>query len=506
MGEASLQSAVRADEILPAIEARLGFVPPFFTPAIDQPAVLWNLWQQTLYAYLENPLPGLFKEKLAAVLGRYCPVRYCLVSHACSLVPLGMRSREILELLKQPTPGHSEVHACIARADAIATAVNVVSWTPEIESDVMCLAIAIFRNGTAAANARHTLARILDPQTFNDLITFISYNRMCHDWISAHPDISHELHRRYIDHSAALISEESELVTLFASSANAPARHDVEPGELAAQQDIAAEQLARISEDRLQQVLKQLKEQVARAEDTAAREQRIQDELRHTANFAQELVAIVSHDLRNPLSAITNIANVLARSHDSKTVRAGVVLKGSAGRATRLIGDLLDFSQARIGGGIPIKRSALDIHIVTAEAITEMERSNPERHISLDRHGDGAGSWDRERLQQALVNLLANALTHSPPDSTVEVISHCSGEEVSISIVNRNLHGPIPLPIRQTLFDPFKRYSTHAENKSKSIGLGLYIVDQIVRGHGGRIEIDSNAAVTEFRLLLPRTG
>ena len=97
------------EQIRAEIENKFGFIPPFFSPAQRNPQVLENLWQQTLNAYVSNPLPLLFKEKLSAYLSRFCAVPYCMICHSCSLVPLGMKAREVLELLESPLPTEDEI-------------------------------------------------------------------------------------------------------------------------------------------------------------------------------------------------------------------------------------------------------------------------------------------------------------------------------------------------------------------------------------------------------------
>jgi len=102
--------SVRTTEQIKAeIKDKFGFIPPFFTPAQQNPQVLENLWQQTLFAYVNNPLPPLFKEKLSAYLSRYCAVPYCMICHSCSLRPLGMKAQEVLELLESPPPIETDI-------------------------------------------------------------------------------------------------------------------------------------------------------------------------------------------------------------------------------------------------------------------------------------------------------------------------------------------------------------------------------------------------------------
>ena len=91
-----------SEQIRKEIEQKFGFFPPFFSPAIHTPAILESLWQQTLVAYLENPIPTVFKEKLTASLARYCTVPYCLLCHSSALKPLGMKASDVLDLLQEP--------------------------------------------------------------------------------------------------------------------------------------------------------------------------------------------------------------------------------------------------------------------------------------------------------------------------------------------------------------------------------------------------------------------
>jgi len=99
-----------SEQIKTEIQDTLGFVPSFFGPALESPQVLENLWQQTLFADVNNPLPMLFKEKLFAYLSRYCAVPYCMVCHSCTLRSLGMKAQEVLALLESPPPLETEVN------------------------------------------------------------------------------------------------------------------------------------------------------------------------------------------------------------------------------------------------------------------------------------------------------------------------------------------------------------------------------------------------------------
>jgi two-component system, cell cycle sensor histidine kinase and response regulator CckA len=98
------RASKKIKKIKAEIEERFGFFPPFFTPALETPEILENLWRQTLSAYIYSPLPVLFKERLFAYLSRYCAIPYCIICHSCALRPLGMTAAEVLALLTNPAP------------------------------------------------------------------------------------------------------------------------------------------------------------------------------------------------------------------------------------------------------------------------------------------------------------------------------------------------------------------------------------------------------------------
>src|SRR6476646_1313132 len=129
-------------EIAREIEEKFGFFPPFFSPALATPKVLENLWQQTLAAYVENPLPPLFKEKLSSYLSRFCPVPYCLICHSCSLHHLGMQAQEILALLELAPPNSQEIDSHLDRLSAEAEVVRALSkLNTALDESLLCCAI-----------------------------------------------------------------------------------------------------------------------------------------------------------------------------------------------------------------------------------------------------------------------------------------------------------------------------------------------------------------------------
>lgn len=498
-----------ATTILSKIEARLGFVPPFFSAAAAHPQALENLWRQTELAYLDNPLPGLFKEKLAALLGRYCEVPYCLLCHTCSLRPLGMSGTDIVALLTLRHPSEEHVTAALARLDKYQTTFDLFSLSESLEQELFSLTSAVYFAGPLAAASRARLRERLSAKDYANLIVFTSYNKMCHEWVGAYPEISHELDQRYVANYEPLAAQEPKLVEVITElTSSALGRNAQQLEAILSERAAETPSAIAISERRFVDLVSNLKQRVSSALETVSATNKLAHELQRTADFAQELIAIVSHDLRTPLSNVLTGAELIRQLEpdNAKIARPLRRMVSSARRAERLIYDLLDFSQARAGGGIPIHRRPTDLAEIVQRAADDVELSHPGRTITVQLDGDGRGEWDADRLAQVLSNLLGNAVSHGLETAPIAVAT--CGDETSVLITVRNVNkvGPIPAETLLVLFDPFKRGVTHAISSTRSIGLGLYIVHEIVRGHDGHIEVSSDATDTTFSVRLPRTG
>lgn len=232
---------------------------------------------------------------------------------------------------------------------------------------------------------------------------------------------------------------------------------------------------------------------------------RDEEERRRRTEFEQQLIGIVSHDLRNPISVMLMAAMALLRYQETDpAITKGLRRIVASGElAARMIRDLLDFTQARIGGGIPIDRAAFDLHEHVAFVAEELQAANPGREVVVECDGDGVGEWDRDRISQLVTNLASNALTYSPERTPVTLRTAGRPDHVRLDVHN---HGPpIDPETMSVLFEPFKRGRGHAGGSSRSIGLGLYIVKQLVLAHGGEIEARSEEGQgTTFSVRLPR--
>lgn len=236
--------------------------------------------------------------------------------------------------------------------------------------------------------------------------------------------------------------------------------------------------------------------------DTFFRLFKQRQELAETLRLNETFVAAVGHDLKNPLGAISMAAELLrAKATDDETRRIVDRLRSSSRRMSQMIDDLFDLARARLDSGIPIERANVDLVTVVRKVVSEQEATTPGREIIVHHAGDGTGDWDGTRLAQVVSNLVGNALRHGSPDAPVRVELEDGGNQVCLSVQNGGAINPSLLP---HIFDPF-RSSEDKRARSEGLGLGLYIVRQIVIAHGGRIEVRSNEAEgTTFQVWLPR--
>jgi signal transduction histidine kinase len=218
------------------------------------------------------------------------------------------------------------------------------------------------------------------------------------------------------------------------------------------------------------------------------------------ARVQEQFNGVLGHDLRNPLTAILMGAATLQRralsETDAKTVAR---IQSSAERMRRMIDQLLDLTRIRSGGGIPVERKRLDLAEVTRAVAEELEMAYPERTLQVEVHGDTSGMWDPDRLAQAVSNLVGNALEHG--DANQPVVVRVSGEPERVVLAVHNSGDPIPKGLLPTLFEPFRR--AKGSNPS-GLGLGLFIMQQIVVAHDGSIDVESTAEGTTFTVTFPR--
>jgi PAS domain S-box-containing protein len=236
-----------------------------------------------------------------------------------------------------------------------------------------------------------------------------------------------------------------------------------------------------------------------------AQQQRSENQLARARNFEKWILAIVSHDIRDPLSSIQLAARGLRDLPDpggAVKKHAEIVTRG-VNRIQHIVGDLLDLSREREGAGIPVEPRSADLCVMCQQIIDELRPIARGRKITLECSGDSQGYWDEHRILQAISNLASNAVQHGALGSPVLML--ISGDKQSVTVEVRN-EGTIPEELLPQLFEPF-RSAHHYRNRGEAgggLGLGLFIAKAIARAHGGELGVNSSAGTTRFHLVLPR--
>ena len=226
--------------------------------------------------------------------------------------------------------------------------------------------------------------------------------------------------------------------------------------------------------------------------------------LQHSVRFHELFTGILGHDLRNPLSAILTAAEVASSSDpDERLAKPLARIRSSGARMARMIDQLLDFTRVRVGRGIPLSPAPADLALVVRQVNEELELARPDAKVELEISGtQSRGVWDADRLSQVFSNLIANALQHGDPGHVVRARIDCSNPlVVRVEVCNR---GVIAGPLLEKIFEPMTA-GERRHDRSQGLGLGLYISREIVRAHGGRIEVSSDPENgTRFSVVLPR--
>jgi len=223
----------------------------------------------------------------------------------------------------------------------------------------------------------------------------------------------------------------------------------------------------------------------------AASEARLLGE-RETSELREQFIAVLGHDLRNPLASIAAGTKLLTRGNrDAAPILA--LMQQSVARMSALIDNVLDLARGRLGGGIALNRATQSLEPVLNQVIAELRAGFPESQIEADFDLTQQVDCDSGRVAQLFSNLLGNALTHGTPGAPVRVRANTHKDEFELSVANAG--EPIPPEAINRLFQPFYRV---AQDSGQGLGLGLYIASEIAGAHGGRLDVASSPLETRF--------
>jgi signal transduction histidine kinase len=227
--------------------------------------------------------------------------------------------------------------------------------------------------------------------------------------------------------------------------------------------------------------------------------------------YRDQFLAVLGHDLRNPLGAIKMTATFLSRSEDlsERHAKSALRIVNAAERANRIVSDLLDLTRTRLGQGISLERRPTNFGQVCRQVVDELEALHPDRELRLTCEGDLRGEWDEGRLAQIVSNLVGNALQHGDATKpvTVRVRPEAGRQDGQVVLTVHNWGPTIPEASLKTIFDPMVRSSTAGDyfGQPSSLGLGLFIVRELVSAHGGTVAVrSSDAEGTTFTVQMPR--
>lgn len=245
------------------------------------------------------------------------------------------------------------------------------------------------------------------------------------------------------------------------------------------------------------------------AEQEAGEAKKREAELAETAEFRERLIGIIGHDLRNPLNTVLMASGLLLAHGELAEGDARLVgrIVASGQRMARMIAQLAEFTRARLGGGFELTLAKADLGALCRDIAEEL-RISSSSEVLLTLEGDLAGTWDHDRLAEVFSNIVGNAIEHAAPGTPVVI--HARGDRGGVVVEVTNQGACIPPDVLPKVFKAFRgaspRGDAGARRSAGHLGLGLYISSELVRAHGGTIEVRSTRETTTFTVRLPRVS
>ncbi|MGA1834603.1 GAF domain-containing protein [Rhizobium wenxiniae] len=216
---------------------------------------------------------------------------------------------------------------------------------------------------------------------------------------------------------------------------------------------------------------------------------------RELSELREQFIAVLGHDLRNPLAAVdAGTSRILKEGWTDRSPVILKLMKASISRMSALVDNVMDLARTRLGGGVVLDLSSADLATTLQHVVDELRSTHSEREIKASFTFAGQATVDHSRLAQMVSNLLANAITHGAEDKPICIDGRIADGELELSVINGGL--PIPPEQIEKLFLPFKR--GEAKPGVEGLGLGLYIASQIAAAHGGKIHVTSDDEETRF--------
>ena len=228
-------------------------------------------------------------------------------------------------------------------------------------------------------------------------------------------------------------------------------------------------------------------------------EAQLMDE-RKTSELREQFIAVLGHDLRNPLASLSSGVRLFQKAKSpEQAAEIGALMQSSVTRMARLIDNVMDLARGRLGGGLSLDMRNQDLAPVLEQVVAEMRTTHPERTIEASFSLPKSIRCDPGRIAQLFSNLMGNAVSHGASDAPVRAQASVQNGRFELAVINAG--PPIPEEAMKLLFQPFNRGM--AQSSMQGLGLGLYIVSEIARAHGGAVDVASNADETRFTFRMP---
>jgi signal transduction histidine kinase len=223
---------------------------------------------------------------------------------------------------------------------------------------------------------------------------------------------------------------------------------------------------------------------------------------RKTSELREQFIAVLGHDLRNPLASLSSGVHLFLKARSpEKAAEIGAMMQSSVQRMARLIDNVMDLARGRLGGGLTLNLREEDLGPVLNQVLAEIRTSHPDRPIDASISVPDRIKCDAIRVGQLFSNLLGNAVAHGSAGAPIAVRASTRDGRFELSVTNAG--PPIPEEAKRQLFQPF--YRAAVRPALEGLGLGLYIVSEIARAHGGTVSVDSSASETRFTFNMPIT-
>ena len=537
--DAAAAEAASLESLQARIRSRLGVLPNFFRLAPDNPEITASLWGFARFAYLDNPLPSLFKERLFVYLSRFCEARYCITRHVGFLTGRGRPAgdaeapvqgiSEALKLLRWPLPRGAAIQPHVERCSE--RGLPLADLPPagsELELSIFACAAHVFLQSKEAKACLAALKSALGDSRSEYLAVFLTFVRSAHYWSVVHEDLAPE------DDVEQLLATQKELADHLSNDPEAGSdemsrKLQTELDQLRLDRQRHA-QLSRAYaaalevEEQLKRNNAELSASLSEAERSRVSALQIMEEaiqakqalwasqqqLKEAHQRKDEFLAILAHELRNPLAPITSSVQImrLPGVNDVVLEQARKTIERQVNHLARLVDDLMDIARiSRDRLELRKDQVALAVVLQTAVEICKPGLESARQQLSLTLPPETA--WlqaDLTRLSQAVSNVLSNASKYSPEGASIEVTAEIIAGEAVIRIRDEGIG--IAQEMLPHIFEMFRQVDTSHSQSRSGLGIGLTLVKRLMELHDGTVEARSAGVGqgSEFILRLPVVG